>query len=103
MSQYTGRLPGIDGLAEEANVDVMSDGSNNEMNKIAEVVEQKKEVVTNLKEQVLNMANSELQAPNITASEVENINMIKEDAVMVAKEAAEILADGMEAAQALFS
>jgi hypothetical protein len=93
----------MDGLAEEANVDVMSDGSNNEMNKIAEVVEQKKEVVTNLKEQVVNMANSELQAPNITASEVENINMIKEDAVMVAKAAADILASGMEAAEALFS
>ena len=103
MSQYAGRLPGMDGLAEEANVDVMSDGSNNEMNKIAEVVEQKKEVVTNLKEQVVNMANSELQAPNITASEVENINMIKEDAVMVAKAAADILASGMEAAEALFS
>jgi len=103
LSQYAGRLPGMDGLAEEANVDVMSDGSNNEMNKIAEVVEQKKEVVTNLKEQVVNMANSELQAPNITASEVENINMIKEDAVMVAKAAADILASGMEAAEALFS
>lgn len=103
MSLYARSLPGIDGLAEEADVDVMSNGSNNEMNKIAEVVEQKTEVVTNLKEQVMNMANSELQEPNITASEVENINLIKEDALIIAKKAAEILASGMEAAEAIFS
>lgn len=103
LSQYTRRLPGIDDLAEEANVNVMSNGSNNEINRIAEVVEQKKEVVADLKQQVVNMANSELQAPNITASEVENINMIKDDAVLVAREAAEILAEAMKAAEALFS
>jgi NADH dehydrogenase FAD-containing subunit len=77
--------------------------SSRDVEKIAEVVERKKEVVTHLKEEVMNMANSELQKPNITADEVENITAIKDDAVAVAQQAAEILASGMEAAQALLS
>ena len=102
LSLYSSKLPGIDGLAKEANVDLNSKGSGDEMNKIAEVVERKKEVVTHLKEEVMNMANTELQKPNITPDEVENINAIKDDAIAVAEKAAEILASGMEIAQSIF-
>ena len=102
MSLYSRQLPGIEGLAKEANVDLDKQGSVNEVNKIAEVVEQKREVVTHLKEEVMSMANSELQKANITTEEVANINAIKDDAVTIAEKAAEILTNSMDVAQSIF-
>jgi hypothetical protein len=102
LSLYSSKIPGIEGLAKEAQVDIDKKGSVNELNKIAEVVERKKEVVTHMKEEVMSMANSELQHPNITPDQVENINAIKDDAIAVAEKASEILQSGMEIAQNLF-
>jgi predicted GTPase len=76
--------------------------SNDDKKKVLEVIKEKDEEATTLKEQVVNMANSELSAPNITPDQVENINMIKQDAEMIAEQANDAIVSSIQAVLNLF-
>jgi NADH-ubiquinone oxidoreductase chain 5 len=102
LSEYTHNLPSVNGFAEQANVELKPDMSNDDKKKVLEVIKEKDEEATTLKEQVVNMANSELSAPNITPDQVENINMIKQDAEMIAEQANDAIVSSIQAVLNLF-